>query len=311
MAERVDVPAGRVDQTTDYPGIFRRVSWGAIFAGVFIAVAVQMMLSLLGAAVGLSVISPAQGEGSPEALGTGAAIWWVISTIIALFVGGWVAAHLAGVFRRLDGGLHGLVTWSLATVIALFMLGSTLGALSGAAAGTRQGQGALSSLTPQISQSFRQEGRVERVRDRIENQARRLVEQGGKVKGDNIEDAQDTVADAVGEVLDDPSQENRQDAIQALTENTNLNQDQAKSRLDRWIRNFNEAKPEYREAGTPEAKKAERAVTIASRTAWATFAMFILGAAAAFIGGWVGSPTDWREGHDRPTTAAERGDRRI
>jgi len=289
MVERVDVPA-------DWPtnvGVWRRISWGAIFAGVFIALAVQVTLWLLGAGIGLSMVSPAQGEGLREAIGLGAAVWWIISTLIALFIGGWVAAHLAGVVQRMDGALHGLVTWGLTTVLAIVTMGTALSALGGVAAGSRQGQSALSSLSPQISQSFRQEARVQRVEERINNEARQLVQQGGKATGDKLQDAQDDVTDAISDVLDDPSQDNRQAAVKALMDNTKLNRQDAQSRVDQWVQRYNQAKPEYREAGTPQAKKAEKVTTIASRTALATFVMLVRGAGAALGGGYVGRPSDY------------------
>lgn len=41
----------------------------------------------------------------------GGAIRFAISSIITLFAGGWVGGRLAGVPRRTDSFLHGLVTW--------------------------------------------------------------------------------------------------------------------------------------------------------------------------------------------------------
>jgi hypothetical protein len=128
---------------------FKRISWGAIFAGTFVAVIVQITLSLLGLAIGLGVINPGQGENLTESLGTGAAIWWIVSTLIALFIGGWVAAHFAGVVRHLDGALHGLVTWSLAMLIVFMMIGSTVSAIGAAALGTQEAQRAITRTSQQ------------------------------------------------------------------------------------------------------------------------------------------------------------------
>ncbi|MGH8473704.1 MAG: hypothetical protein ACREVJ_14880 [Gammaproteobacteria bacterium] len=53
---------------------------------------IHPMLSLLGTGIGLSTIDRGP-EGIPSggALGTGAGIWWTVSSLIALFVGGWAA----------------------------------------------------------------------------------------------------------------------------------------------------------------------------------------------------------------------------
>ena len=41
---------------------FARISWGAIFAGAIIAVATQLVLTLIGTAVGLATLNPETGQ---------------------------------------------------------------------------------------------------------------------------------------------------------------------------------------------------------------------------------------------------------
>ena len=51
------------------PGLYRRISWGAVIGGVLMVVAIQLLLSMLGIGIGLTTIDPAQGAaGSPEAV---------------------------------------------------------------------------------------------------------------------------------------------------------------------------------------------------------------------------------------------------
>ncbi|MFA9478630.1 hypothetical protein ACERK3_10015 [Phycisphaerales bacterium AB-hyl4] len=112
--------------------IGRRVSWGAIFAGVFVALSVQLLLSVLGIGIGAAAFDPT-GAADPTAWTVGAAVWWVITGLIALFIGGWVAGHLATNPDRRDGAIHGVVTWSLATLIGVWMLTTTLGTMTAGA----------------------------------------------------------------------------------------------------------------------------------------------------------------------------------
>src|ERR1700737_2691291 len=104
--------AGVSDTTTVLGGsdthTYRRISWAAIFGGVVLVVAVQLLLSLLGAGIGLGTVNTNIGS-TPTArrLGIGAGVWLVISSCIALGLGGYVAARLAGLEVRLDGVLHG------------------------------------------------------------------------------------------------------------------------------------------------------------------------------------------------------------
>lgn len=90
----------------------RRISWGAIAAGVVIAVAMQFVPGLLGANLDPSTIDPIA-RSTPEgtSLGIGAAVWVAISSAIALFAAGAIASHLSGSAEKGDASLHGLETW--------------------------------------------------------------------------------------------------------------------------------------------------------------------------------------------------------
>lgn len=124
-----------VERTTENPviGMVRRASWGSIFAGLFVTLIVQVILTLLGVAIGAATIEPLSQRNPAEGLGTATAIWLVVSGLIALFTGAWVAGRLSGGPRRMDGLLHGVVTFSVAEVAMLLLLSSGLGAIIGGA----------------------------------------------------------------------------------------------------------------------------------------------------------------------------------
>ena len=113
------------ETATTLPLPARHVSWGAVFAGMVIAIVVQLVLGLLGAGVGLGAFDPL-GYSSPDAsaYGIGAALWWAASSIVALFLGGWVAGHLCGSLEKTDAVLHGLLTWGLATIVTVYLIAS-------------------------------------------------------------------------------------------------------------------------------------------------------------------------------------------
>ena len=73
----------------DGPHIHRRISWAAIFGGVILVVAVQLLLGVLGAGIGLGSVNT-NGGTTPDAssFGIGAGAWWLVSSIIALGFGG-------------------------------------------------------------------------------------------------------------------------------------------------------------------------------------------------------------------------------
>lgn len=112
----------------------RRVSWGAIFAGVVIAVAVQLLLGILGTGIGLSMVDPVEGTTPGAAgFGIGAGIYWLITTVIALGAGGYAAARLSGVTEKFDALSHGLVVWGVTLILTLYLLTSAVGGIIGGA----------------------------------------------------------------------------------------------------------------------------------------------------------------------------------
>lgn len=107
-----------------------RLSWGAIFAGLVVAMVLQVVLSVLGLAVGLTIWDP----GDPAAhLGRGAGIWVAVAALISLFAGGVVAGRLAGVLTPGDGALHGAVLWGLSVIVTLWLSAAGAGMLLGGA----------------------------------------------------------------------------------------------------------------------------------------------------------------------------------
>lgn len=108
----------------------KRVSWGAIFGGTFMSLAVMVLLGSLGLAVGATTIDPLTGETpSVRALSIGAGIWWLVSGGLALFAGSWATSKLAGPRRRLESTLHGLVTWSFTSTLAVILMSTVVGSM--------------------------------------------------------------------------------------------------------------------------------------------------------------------------------------
>ncbi len=118
----------------DVPVAVKRVSWGAIWVGLTIVLVIQLLFSLLGIGIGASTIDPLQGE-SPQvsSFGIGAGIWWVVTALVSVLLGAWVAGRLAGRPTRLDGALHGLATWGLSALVVFYLMTTAMSSLVGGA----------------------------------------------------------------------------------------------------------------------------------------------------------------------------------
>lgn len=107
-----------------------RVQWGPIIAGVVTAAVTMILLSLLGLALGASVLGR-NAEGGD--VSTWATIWGIISALIAFFLGGWVAAKSAAVGGSGSGLLNGLMAGCGTLILLLWLTGLGLGNAFGAA----------------------------------------------------------------------------------------------------------------------------------------------------------------------------------
>lgn len=117
------------------PGLLSRVSWGAIFAGSVTAIGVMMLLSLLGLSLGAGMIDPAYDERPLAGMGIGALLWFGLSSLAALFAGGYVAGQMSGLPDKESAGLHGVVVWAVATLAFGYVSTTTAGQMISGATG--------------------------------------------------------------------------------------------------------------------------------------------------------------------------------
>jgi hypothetical protein len=263
----------------------RRISWAAIFGGVIFVVALQLLLSMLGVGIGLSTVNVNAGT-TPDAssLGIGTGLWWVLSSCLALFLGGYIAAWLAGIEISFDGMLHGLMTWGIATILTIYLLTSAIGsmigggfsALGGAAAATGKGLGSAAGplaqaagITPDVmndqAQAFLQPANPD--------PATMTPQQAEK------EVAADLITYGRGGA-DAPAAKER--IITTMAAQMKISHDDAAHRFDDAQAKLQQAKDQ---AVQTAKNAADKSAAAASKTSFAAFVMLSLGAIAAALGG--------------------------
>ncbi|HEY6099694.1 MAG TPA: hypothetical protein VIW03_09705 [Anaeromyxobacter sp.] len=121
--------ASVVEETSGRPSW--RPSWTAVIAGALLAIALHVMMGLVGAAIGLAA-APADSK----ALGAGAAVWALLTPFVASLLGAWLACRIAGASDPAGASLHGVLVWCIGLVAGALFLTGTLasGALSAGAA---------------------------------------------------------------------------------------------------------------------------------------------------------------------------------
>ena len=308
----------------------RVVSWGAVIAGMVIAVVVQLVLSLLGTGVGLSTVNPMD-YSTPEAstLGAGAGIWWVVSSIVALFVGGWVAGHLSSSTEKTSSLLHGLLTWGLATLVTVYLLASLVGSvlrggaavagktadLAGAGIGAAAGPVkdfakeqldangiTLDSMKSQLQQLLAQTGKPALQPDAVGGQVKAAAGQLGSTakeagSSDNapVADLEGTLQKIITSGKATLDQADRESVVNVVIARTGATRAEAEQRTDAWIKQYQDARAQFqRKKDEAEAKARQAAESAASASAKGAFGAAIallLGAIAAAVGGLVARRT--------------------
>ncbi|MGB7481667.1 MAG: hypothetical protein WA924_15175 [Burkholderiaceae bacterium] len=230
---------------------FSTLRWSAVLAGVVVGIALQMALTLLGVATGLSSIDVGSAE---SASATGPLLWAGISMLISAFVGGYVAARSSGLKRKSDGVLHGATSWGVTTLLFVVLAASAGGSMLGGIFGSMSdalGQAGGSTMAGGVLS--RQFGNVDPgIVDRFERQI-----QAG----------------------------NRNDAIQLLVGSLNMDQERAAAIVDQALivaGSPGQASPQGRAI-------ANRTVQMASSTAWMIFGAVALSLALGISGGLLGA----------------------
>lgn len=119
MATTAEVREPR-DLAPDLVGVKSRVSWSAIAAGAVIALACYIVLTLLFAAVGVSLTET---NVRANTIATGILVAMLLTMIVSLFVGGWVSAQLTAGENRQEAVIYGLLTWAAVTAASIFLVG--------------------------------------------------------------------------------------------------------------------------------------------------------------------------------------------
>lgn len=279
-----------------------RVSWSAIFAGVVLVIAIEVVLSVLGTGIGLGFVKPNVGT-TPDAsgLGTGAGLWWLATTIIALVIGGYAAARLAGVPSRFDGVLHGLVIWGLALLLTMYLLTSAVGGIIGGAfsavSGTLSAAGSVvgstaaaggsgvKSVLPQIEQATGVNTNMVQQQAESSFQPPATQDPASMSRPDAVKAVAQALPDLMGK--DDKSAAAKQRITDIVAAQAHISPQDAQKRVDDAQSRLNGLKDQTMQTAK---QAADSSASTASNASFLAFAGLIVGAIAAAVGGSMASP---------------------
>lgn len=250
---------------------FPAIHWGAIFAGIVVGLAVQLVLAVLGLAAGLSAVDMREANAGVDNPGAWAAVWHGFSMLTAAFVGGYVAARMSGLLRKTDGLLHGFVAWGATTllfaVLSMTAVGSFFGSVfyNASAVAANQTASAVSSGAPMASMSSQLEALLQRSVGQDQNI---------QIRPESATHVQSLIAAG-----------DRQGAVQYLTDTVGFTETQAAAIADQAL--ILSGSPER--ASPLAQNRAEQVVESASTISWGVFVAVILSLILGLSGGALGA----------------------
>jgi hypothetical protein len=137
-----------------------RVRWGPIFAGLVIALCLQLILSALGTAIGATgIANSAAPRTNADNVGAAVGIWSIVSLFISLFLGGLVTSRASGSLNKNTALLNGAVLWAATLTIGAFLVTSGVSGTFGVVASNagelinqaQQSGANLPTATPNVS----------------------------------------------------------------------------------------------------------------------------------------------------------------
>lgn len=265
-------------RTPTVPGI----RWGAIFAGVIVGLAIELLLTLLGVAAGLSVVNVNQANaGMPSNAPLWATVWNGVTMLIAAFVGGYVAARMSGLHRKTDGALHGFVAWGATTLLFAALASTAFGTLFA---------GAFDVGRAAVQSSAAAPGTMA-----LGSQIEALIKGNGGTPGNG-----QISRDAMNQLQQRIRAGDREGAISLMTSSMGFQPDRAATIVDQAL--ILSGAPER---ASPAARdSANRTMETASAATWAVFAAAVLSLLLGVFGGLAGALGSRRVPRVRTVTTA-------
>lgn len=271
-------------------GAVRRTSWSAVFAGALVALMTTFLLSLLFAGIGLQSLDLTSNQPA-SGLGTGSVVALVVTNLLALFLGGWVAGYLAGLPRRGDAFIHGILTWGVLTILTVFLLTTALGrfvggvtslvggtvstatqAVTAAAPDSAQGAGNVLSQIPGFSAV---QGQIDQFLNQAGVQNPALASQElGQLIVNRVQ---------AGESLTSTDAQNELETF--LTQNSDLTEQE----INQQVQSFSQ---QLEQTQQTVVEGTEEAASVSGLAALGLCAALLVGALVAAVGAAAGKPKD-------------------
>ena len=302
MVEINDTPINNSRVTLHNRIKIRTLPWSAVAAGVIVGLGIQVVFNLLGLGVGATAFDI---NSSNITIRSVVSISWILlSGIIAMFLGGWVAGNLSYRKNTLEHVMLGLTTWSAATLITFFFTFSAAGILfSNTLSLTKQslelvgkGTASLAQAAPQMAETAKNLfPDLTNLQDKIIQKAEEVFSEE-KIKTMTDSNSLETLKKELKEIVVSLVTADNEDATNAakertlafLTDKLGFERSQAEELMNAWLDKYTQLKEQATDAANKAKDKAaattEKIVNSLGTAALITALAFISSAFAAVIG---------------------------
>lgn len=286
-AEPVTAMATPTTPTEDIRTIaLNRVSWGAVLAGVVLALVVQFLLNMLGIGIGIATLDPGAGDNpAASTFSIVAGLWFLVSGIVAAYAGGYIAGRLSGSSFGSTAALHGVTSWAAATLVVMYLLTSAVGGIIGGVfTGVTSlvgGAGRTAATTAQVAAPG-----IAAATDPFGAIERQLREATGANDPAALRDVAVSAVRAALTGDQAQAQEARERAVQALAKAQNIPVEEARNNVVQYEQEYRQA---IEQAKQQAVQATQKTATVVSRGALFGFFAMVLAAIAAWFGGRSGT----------------------
>jgi hypothetical protein len=270
--------------------LINKISWGAVLAGVVIALVTQLVLNMLGIGIGAATLDPASGDNpAASTFSIGAGLWFVLSGILGALAGGFAAGRLSGKPKDSTASWHGLIAWALTTLLVFFLLTSTLGTIVGGAYRTMTGAlGNVASTVGSTAQTAAQAAapNLANVTDPFASVEQSIRGASGGNDPAALRDAAVAAVRAAVTGNEQQAQDARERAAQAIARAQNVPVEEARTQVEQYEQQYRQTVDQAKQQATEAADAAADAVSYSAL--FGTLGL-LLGAVAGWFGGRMGA----------------------
>ncbi len=260
---------------------WRSISWSSIFFGTMVALAISIMLHVLGLGVGASTADTSARAGDTLAtVGGVTGIWFLASTAVSLFIGGFVASTLAHTFTGQRAAIYAFGVWALSTLITMSVLVPALVKGAGnavTATGTiadRAGRiiGSAGGGAVNLGQNAPY-GLVDRLQSTL------IGTPSGQVDQNAVQDVKSLIGQRF--IQGEWTSQQRDQLVSSIAKIANISPEDARRRVDEAQNTISNTVEQAQQKARQAAEVTRQAIATA---AYSAFAAMLVGLLASFFG---------------------------